>query len=342
MPEKTLKNIMPEKELDSRLHNLRKWLHRQLAVDSVLIKPASEDASFRRYFRVWVGDKTYVAMDAPPEKEDCAAFIDITHRLQKSGIHAPKIHADDIGNGYLLLDDLGQTLYLSALDAGTVETLYGDAIDALFRMQSKVPAQDLPPYNRKQLLSEMNLYISWFLNEHLKIKLNRTDKSTINDCFDMLTSSALEQPTTFVHRDYHSRNLMVCKDSNPGILDFQDAMCGPITYDLVSLLRDCYIKWPENRIKKWRTSYYQKLLERKMISVGLDKFERWFDWMGMQRHLKAIGIFSRLRHRDGKSNFLGDIPRTYNYILTVCGRYPELGKFAALMGKLQIQKRIFQ
>jgi hypothetical protein len=325
---------------DIRLAALKQWVKAQLGVNTIIIKPASGDASFRRYFRVWVGDTTYIAMDAPPEKENCAAFVDIAFRLQLNSIHAPAVHAKDLQQGFLLLDDLGNKLYLSGLDAKSAGPLYRDALDTLLCMQSNVPADDLPPYDHRQLQNEMDLFVDWFLSRHLHIKLNGEANDILTDCFELLIASALEQPKVFVHRDYHSRNLMICDTHNPGVLDFQDAMYGPITYDLVSLLRDCYIAWPKNQVQQWLKFYHLQLTEQQLISVDLVKFERWFDWMGMQRHLKAIGIFARLNHRDGKPNYLSDIPRTYDYILAVCKYYPDFMAFSELMARLQIHERL--
>lgn len=342
MSEKQEQNSICCEDADIRLRNLKLWSKSQLGVNSLVVKPASEDASFRRYFRLWVNDKTYIVMDAPPNKENCEPFIDISDRLRQHNIHAPKIHAKDLKQGYLLLDDLGSTSYLTALESSTANRLYGDALETLLRMQKNVPAQDLPPYNHQQLQNEMELFTDWFLTKHLQLSLDKNDKVGLNSCFELLISSALAQPRVFVHRDYHSRNLMACKNSNPGVLDFQDAMHGPITYDLVSLLRDCYIKWPKNQIENWLRIYYQLLTEHNLITKPYEKFKTWFDWMGMQRHLKAIGIFSRLKYRDGKSSFLKDIPRTYSYIVEVCNHYPDLAIFSETMAKLHVHERVSQ
>jgi len=325
---------------DTRFEALHAWLEKQLPAVPFVVKPASADASFRRYFRVWSGDSTYIAMDAPPGKEDCTPFISVAYRLRLNNIHAPAIHAKSPEQGFLLLDDLGDRLYLSELNSQTVDKLYGDALDALLLMQNSVPAYDLPVYDRQLLLNEMNLFKHWFLQQHLHLKLDGDAEEILNECFELLIASALEQPSVFVHRDYHSRNLMLCDDNNPGILDFQDAVYGPVTYDLVSLLRDCYVAWPKEQVQRWLKFYYARLNENQLINVDYIKFERWFDWMGMQRHLKAIGIFARLNHRDGKSNFLNDIPRTYEYITGVCRHYPDLMSFSKLMAALQIHERL--
>ncbi|MBN1378278.1 MAG: phosphotransferase [Gammaproteobacteria bacterium] len=340
MLENQIENIVDRDHSDARLEALKQWVKEQLAVSTIIIKPASVDASFRRYFRVWMGDNTYIAMDAPPDKENCSHFVDIAYRLRLNDIHAPEIHAKDLRQGFLLLDDLGDKPYLSCLDSKSVATLYGDALDTLLCMQNNVPADDLPPYDSQQLQNEMDLFVHWFLQEHLHIKLDEEAKNILTDCFELLIASALEQPRVFVHRDYHSRNLMVCDAQNPGVLDFQDAMYGPITYDLASLLRDCYIAWPRIQIQHWLKLYYTQLSMQQLINVEFVKFERWFDWMGMQRHLKAIGIFARLHHRDGKSNFLVDIPRTYDYIVSVCKYYPDFMSFSQLMARLRIHERL--
>lgn len=342
MLEKHFHNIVDNNGNDMRLLQLKNWLEDQLGVRSLVIKPASEDASFRRYFRVWTDNATYVAMDAPPDKEDCVPFIDIAYRLRLNNINAPAIYARDLENGFLLLDDLGSTSYLSALDSRTVAALYGDALHTLLCMQKNIAADDLPAYNRRLLLQEMELFVEWFLHRHLQIKITEKLGCIIYDAFELLIASALEQPNVFVHRDFHSRNLMVCNNNNPGVLDFQDAVYGPITYDLVSLLRDCYISWPTHQVQKWLKLYYERLAEHHLVNVDFVKFERWFDWMGMQRHLKAIGIFARLNHRDGKPNFLKDIPRTWEYVAAVCKYYPDFMSFSELMAKLRIHERLPQ
>jgi N-acetylmuramate 1-kinase len=325
---------------DERLQLLKKWLAAHLQPKGLVVKRASEDASFRRYFRVWSGDATYIAMDAPPTNENCVPFINIAQRLESHGLNVPHIFRQDTAQGFLLLGDLGSVSYLSKLDAKTVNSLYGDALAVLLKMQTQVPAQDLPPYDDRLLRSEMSLFVDWFLAQHLKLKLTPEHEQAIAGTFDLLARSALEQPRVFVHRDYHSRNLMVTPEHNPGILDFQDAMHGPITYDLVSLLRDCYIAWPRVQVEEWLHRHHDALTGAGLVQVPLAPFRRWFDWMGMQRHLKAIGIFARLNYRDRKPGYIKDIPRTINYVFEVCAEYPELAPFRELLDRLLIRERL--
>lgn len=325
---------------DPRLAALKTWLEARLGSGGFSVEPASADASFRRYFRVYHGGDSHIAMDAPPEREDCRPFVRICERLHAYGLNTPRILERDLAKGFLLLDDLGGTQYLAALDAGNAESLYGDALDALLRMQTRVPAADLAPYDRDELLREMMLFVDWFLQRHLQVTIDEQGRSVIHDTFEQLIDNALEQPRVFVHRDYHSRNLMVRDTNNPGILDFQDAVNGPVTYDLVSLLRDCYIAWPEADIKRWVHGYHGRLREAGLVDVEIPVFQRWFDWMGVQRHLKAIGIFARLNHRDGKPGYMNDIPRAFGYVSDVCARYPELEPFARLMQRLSIAGRL--
>lgn len=325
---------------DPRRAALHSWLAAQLGAGEFETQPASGDASFRRYFRVRHAGRSWIAMDAPPEHEDCRPYVAVAERLREHGLNAPRVRHRDLDRGFLLLDDLGDMQYLSSLDESTAERLYGDALEALFVMQTTVPASELPPYDEALLRGEMQLFVDWFLGRHLGLDLTGEARAVIDRTFRHLVDSALEQPRVFVHRDYHSRNLMVCEPDNPGILDFQDAVCGPVTYDLVSLLRDCYIAWPDERVRGWTDRHYRRLLESATVDADAETFRRWFDWMGAQRHLKAIGIFARLNHRDGKPAYLGDIPRTFSYLDEVCSRWPELGGFHRLLGELRIAERL--
>ena len=319
--------------MTDRLDLLRQWTQRQLAWPAVELVPASSDASFRRYFRVSGENDSFILMDAPPEREDCRPFIHVSELMLELGLHVPRVIASDLEQGFLLLSDLGSRSYLDALDDSTVDRLYGDAMGALLALQSCVtPDCGLPDYDRTLLLDEMGLFRDWLLGRHLGIELDSARAAELDACFNRLADSALAQPMVCVHRDYHSRNLMVC-DHNPGILDFQDAVIGPLTYDLVSLLRDCYIRWPQEKIEDWVSGYYDLALQSGILrsEQGSETdFMRWFDWMGVQRHLKAAGIFARLNHRDGKPGYLADIPRTLGYVREVCAGYPEL----ALVGQL--------
>lgn len=317
-----------------RYQQLLAWLATQLPVPPDEVAPASSDASFRRYFRVRYNGHSRIVMDAPPDKEDCQPFIAVAGALRALGLQAPEVLATDLKQGFLLLTDLGSRQYLAVLDETSVETLYGDALAALARLQTGGdPATELlPPYEAALLEREMELFREWFLGRHLGLVLN-ADEQRILDCtFARLRDNALAQPSVWVHRDYHSRNLMVTEQGNPGVLDFQDAVVGPVTYDLVSLLRDCYIAWPRARVEAWALAHRAQLQALGLRGVGEEaQFLRWFDLMGVQRHLKAIGIFARLNHRDGKPGYLGDIPRTLGYVLEVAERYPELAALHRLL-----------
>lgn len=295
---------------------------------------ASADASFRSYWRVRQGTRSWVVMNAPPDKEDVGPFIDIAARLRNAGLNAPEVIATDLAQGFLLLSDLGTRTYLPELDETHVESLYGDAFDALQTMQTRVDAHGLPLYDTLRLTTEMELFPTWFLGRHLGLESSVTQADVIEDCMQRLLNSAAEQPIAFVHRDYHSRNLMIVPDANPGIIDFQDAVIGPITYDLVSLLKDCYIQWPLARVYGWAEGYRQRLVAAGVVEVGPTRWRRWFDWMGLQRHLKVLGIFARLNYRDGKSGYLNDLPLVLDYTLGVCHRYGELAPFGEWLEKL--------
>lgn len=322
--------------VDQRLDELKHWLANDLALGELPIEPASGDASFRRYFRVTGAGRTYIAMDAPPDREDSAPFVTVARLFFDLGLNVPEILAQDEARGFYLLSDLGNRMYLDELNEGSVERLYGDALDALMVIQARGPDDDrLPPYDRELLLREMELFREWYVGRHLEIGLSAAQHEVLTAMFDRLADSALEQPAVCVHRDYHSRNLMRVEWNNPGILDFQDAVVGPITYDLVSLLRDCYVAWPRERVEQWALGYFDQAVQSGLLrDEHGDHFLRWFDWMGVQRHLKATGIFARLNHRDGKAGYLGDIPRTFAYMQDVCGRYPDLSPLADLLLKL--------
>jgi len=269
-------------------------------------------------------------MDAPPDKENIEPFIRIAALLRCSQIHVPTIFHQNLPDGFLLLEDLGSQCFLDQLDADNATTLYQSAFDTLFNLQTHTAIENcgLPVYDEPLLYRELALFEDWFLNQLLDIQIPESIWETVSA---HLIKTALEQPVTCVHRDYHSRNIMFLNDGTPGVIDFQDAVIGPITYDLVSLLRDCYIAWPNQQVEEWMAHYYQRLLQAKLVACHPEQFKRWFDLMGLQRHLKAIGIFSRLHLRDGKSNYLNDIPRTLNYVATVCASYPELAEFSAFM-----------
>lgn len=319
------------------MSQLQAWLKSIPDHELADIRPASADASFRRYFRVTdtVTGQTFVVMDAPPDKEDCGPFVHITQLLRGVHVNAPAIITMDLERGFLLLDDLGDRQYLDHLDENSSETLYHDALIALVNMQR---IQDhLPSYDRQRLLDEMELFEPWYLNRHLGIELDARQTSMLNSIFDLLIDSALEQPQVFVHRDYHSRNLMLVDSNNPGVIDYQDAVIGPVTYDLVSLFKDCYIEWPRAKVEYWLDRY----LELTPVGITVDRtcFIRWFDLMGVQRHLKVLGIFARLNYRDGKSRYLDDLPLTLRYVLDCCERYSELAPLRDLLAATVLARR---
>ncbi|NNG12151.1 MAG: phosphotransferase [Halobacteria archaeon] len=314
--------------MPQRIEALKLWLQDELAFRDYTLNPASADASFRRYFRVAHDGASFIVMDAPPDKEDSRPYIRVARMLYDVGLNVPEIIDDDLEQGFLLLSDLGSRLYLDALNAENADRLYGDALGALATLQACTQATGvLPDYDRTLLMSEMTLFRDWLVGKHLGIALTGRQAAMLDSAFELLAENALVQPQVCVHRDYHSRNLMVTTKNNPGILDFQDAVIGPVTYDLVSLLRDCYISWPRARVEDWALGYQELALQSGILRNEYEdpvQFLRWFDLMGVQRHLKAAGIFARLNHRDGKPGYLADIPRTLGYVTDVATRYREL------------------
>jgi N-acetylmuramate 1-kinase len=320
---------------DLRLHSLERWIAGLPGPAADRIAPASADASFRRYFRVHRGGATQIAMDAPPQRESLDAWLRVARILAATGVHVPAVLAVDVEQGFVLMGDLGRQHYLECLGQGAdPDPLYAAAVDALVRMQSAAGASatELPPYDRELLMREMELFPEWFLGRHLSLAPDAEERAVIAAAFDWLCNEALAQPVVLVHRDYHSRNLLVRTEGNPGIVDFQDAVIGPVTYDLVSLLKDCYIVWPRSRRVAW-LDRYRAGAAAAGIDVGTDRdeFMRWFDRVGLQRHLKVLGIFARLWHRDGKPGYLGDLPRVLDYALEVTGTLPELSRFDAYL-----------
>ncbi len=315
---------------EQRLH----WTRRALDTPALELRPASADASFRSYWRGWRdGGGSVIVMDAPPEHEDIRPWLDVDARLCRAGLAAPRVLAADPESGFIAMQDLGDRTYLPELDAASVDILYADALDALLRMQRDVDAQGLPRYDEPHLVAEMELLPRWFLERHLGVRLDCGTRDVLEIAFRQLVNAALAQPVAFVHRDFHSRNLLVLDADGPGIIDFQDAVLGPLTYDLVSLLRDCYIVWPETRVERWALDYRLRLIDAGLlpVHVGPQAFLRSFDLMGLQRHLKVLGIFCRLWYRDGKRGYLADLPRVYAYAMDVARRYPELAPLAALL-----------
>jgi aminoglycoside/choline kinase family phosphotransferase len=315
---------------------LDEWLARHFADQRISYAPASEDASFRRYFRVTPQHgAAVIVMDAPPEHEDCRPFVKVARLFAAAGVHVPRILAEDLDNGYLLLSDLGNTTYLQALDDASAPQLYGEAITALVRIQCASRPDTLPPYDRELLLRELRLFPDWYIARHLQVTLSSTQREALGQAFERILENNLGQPRAFVHRDYHSRNLMVTQP-NPGILDFQDAVYGPISYDLVSLFKDAYVSWDEERVLDWTIRYWE---QARAAGLPLDSdfhaFYRDFEWMGVQRHVKVLGIFARLFHRDGKSGYLNDMPRVMAYLRKACQRYDALHPLLRLLDQLE-------
>jgi len=320
---------------DDRYQLMIEWLETDLGLAIKTIQPASSDASFRRYFRVEIGEESHIVMDAPPPQEDVRPFIRIEGFLAKAGLKTPAIEASDQEKGFLLLTDLGHVSFLDALNEDSVDRHYGSAMRSLLALQThaSIAESGLPAYDEALLRRELDLFPKWCLEAFLGLEMALEDPAILSRTFDILVQSALDQPRVVVHRDFHSRNLMVSHEDHPGVLDFQDAVIGPVTYDLVSLLRDCYIEWPPERLDGWVKDYYASLLNHQVINQETDfaLFKRWFDLMGMQRHLKAAGIFCRLNIRDHKSSYLQDLPRTLGYVASVGQHYPEFSDFIHLM-----------
>lgn len=313
---------------------LQRWVADELRQSPVELVPASADASFRRYFRVETGHGSVIVMDAPPPQEDCRPFVRIAELLRAAGVHAPEVLAKDLERGFLLLTDLGTQTYLDVLDEHNADVLFGDAIDALCRWQSATRSDVLPPYDRTLLRRELNLFPEWYVARHLGITLTAYEQQVLESTFQLLEDSALAQPQVFAHRDYMPRNLML-STPNPGVLDFQDAVYGPITYDVVSLFRDAFVSWDQARVAAWCTQYRERAIRSGLPVQDEPEFTRALDWMGVQRHLKVLGIFARINYRDGKPNYLADTPRFVNYIRTIGRRYQEFSPLLELLDRLQ-------
>lgn len=327
--------------MTERLERARVWARDTLGVASVNLQPASADASFRRYFRIDVNGESRILMDAPPEREDCRPYVAVTELLERAGIHVPAIHARDLDSGFLLLEDLGVRCYLDELDTDSANALYDDALDALLRMQERVPLETVPEYDTSLVMQELALFDEWFLARHLGIDTDGKIAETLSRSFSLLADRFERQPKVFVHRDYHSRNLMRTRERNPGVLDFQDAVAGPAVYDLISLFRDVYIEWPTSRVEAWMLEYHRRALSRG-VPVAADRatFLSDADLVGAQRHLKVAGIFCRLFYRDAKPDYLRDIPLTLRYLMRECERQPELDELGALLDDLDVQARL--
>jgi aminoglycoside/choline kinase family phosphotransferase len=325
-----------------RLAQLERWLGARFSGSRITLTPASADASFRRYFRVALeGDApaTFIAMDAPPEREDCRPFVHVAALLAGAGLNAPRVLAQDLEQGFLLLTDLGSTTYLEALQRGSDEELparlFGDATDALVKWQLATRRDELPPYDAALLRRELELFPEWYLGRHLAVRLTPGQRDALDRVFALIIGSNLAQPKVYVHRDYMPRNLMVC-EPNPGILDFQDAVYGPITYDAVCLFKDAFLSWDEERVLDWTIRYWEKGRRAGLpVDPDFSRFWRDLEWMGLQRHLKVAGIFARLAYRDGKREYLADTPRFLGYIRPVVARYRVLAPLARLLDEVE-------
>lgn len=322
-------------DTDNRQLALSSWLKNTLQHSEFTLTVASADASFRRYFRVHLADKTLIAMDAPPSHENCEPFVRIARLFGDAGMHVPEVIAQDLTQGFLLLSDLGDVTYLSQLNEATAPALYHDANMALIKLQLASKPGVLPNYDEALLTREMQLFPDWYITKHLNVTLDDKQQQVLQNTFDLLNKNILSQGQVYVHRDYHSRNLMLCHD-NPGVLDFQDAVFGAITYDLVSLLRDAYISWDEEKIIDWLVRYWQSARKQGLpVPVDFSEFYRDFEYTGAQRHIKILGIFARLYHRDGKEGYLKDMPLVMHYLHKVCERYIELKPLLRLLDVLE-------
>lgn len=325
--------------MTDRIAQMKAWLD-SLGYKDYSLDVASEDASFRRYFRLQQGNESWIVMDAPPETEPCDAYVKVAKKLTDIRLSAPQIIHENHDDGFLVITDFGDESYLQALKPENANSLYGDAQAAILQMQTRIDADDLPVYDETLLREEMGLFKEWFLEELLGIELSSGQLAMWQMSVDTLVKNALEQPQVFVHRDFHSRNLMHIDGRNLGILDFQDAVKGPVTYDLVSLFRDCYIDWPEPQVDQWVLDYHGFAVLDHLEGVSGSQFLRWFNLMGVQRHLKAIGIFSRLKLRDGKDQFLQDIPRTLNYLKIVGTQEMSMVGLYTMINELSLGFRV--
>ncbi|GIZ12725.1 aminoglycoside phosphotransferase family protein [Pseudomonas sp. NCCP-436] len=333
---------MPDQ--DVRLQQLQSWLDQQLPdlfdqrgwghVPPAQLSAASSDASFRRYFRWQAGERSLILMDAPPPQENCAPFVRVASLLAGAGVHVPQVLVADLEQGFLLLDDLGRQTYLEVINTDNADALFADAIDALLRLQRLPLPEDLPHYDDALLRRELQLFPEWYVQRHLGVTFSAAQRSVWQCVCDLLVESALEQPKVLVHRDFMPRNLMY-STPNPGVLDFQDAVCGPVTYDITCLFKDAFLSWPEERVQAWLSGYWKQARQTGIpVQASLPEFLRASDLMGVQRHLKVIGIFARICHRDGKPRYLADVSRFFAYIQAVLARRPELADLGELLAGL--------
>ncbi len=318
-----------------RQQRLRQWVEAQLNATVLAFEPASQDASFRRYFRVRADDQSFIVMDAPPEREDCRTFVRVATLMVDAGVHVPRVIAHDYEHGFLLLSDLGTTSYLQTLNQDNADDLFRDAVNTLVRWQLASKPGTLPPYDEALLRRELELFPEWYVQHHRGIRLSAAQQQTLDDLFTRILASNLAQPCVYVHRDYMPRNLMIC-DPNPGVLDFQDAVFGPITYDVASLFRDAFISWDEERVNDWTARYWEQARHAGLpVERDFGAFYRDCEWMGAQRHLKVLGIFARLHYRDGKAGYLEDTPRFIGYLRATAARYRELNPLLALLDAIE-------
>jgi len=326
--------------IDDRAAARLAWTRASLNDKSLTLEPASVDASFRSYWRTHHRGRSLIVMDSPPAKEDPRPWLKIGEQLAAAGLHVPAVYDKNLDQGFLLIEDLGTRLYLPALNDESADALYGDAMDALLRMQTRMSYNDLPPFDETVLINGLKIMPEWFLGRHLGHTPDSQEQQVLSDAFALIINHAMEQPRCFVHRDFHSRNLLMADQNNPGIIDFQGALAGPITYDLASLLRDGYIAWKRERVEHWVESYRQRLQDAKVIGTDIDRaqFLRWFDLTGLHRHIRVLGQFYRLWYRDGKPGYLADVPRVYHYVISVARSYPELAHFVALLER-HVQSR---
>ncbi len=325
--------------MDDRIRALEAWLAPALAGAASRIEPASADASFRRYFRVFLAGRTLIAMDAPPEREDSRPFLHVARLLREAGLNAPEVLAHDLAQGFLLLTDLGRRSYLAALKEGAdIDRLFGDATTALVRWQSATRAGELPEYDEALLRRELQLFPDWYLGRHLGVELGPAQRESLEKVFRAILAANLAEPRVYVHRDYMPRNLMVA-DPNPGILDFQDAVHGPISYDVASLFRDAFVSWEEQRVLDGTIRYWEKARAAGLpVHADFSDFWRDVEWMGLQRHLKVLGIFARLHYRDAKKGYLEDTPRFLGYVRHTVNRYRELAPLGRLLDEVEGRK----
>lgn len=337
MLELKTRKIISDNALD-RFESLRQWLAESVADSRYSLLSASSDASFRRYFRLQfenTASPSLIVMDAPPPHENCAAFVRVARLMQDAGLNVPRILAQDLERGFLLLSDLGTRVYIDELNDGNANALFADALNTLVKWQLASRPSALPPYDEALLRRELNLFPEWYVARHLGIDLDAGQRQTLESMFQIILQSNLAQPTVYVHRDFMPRNLMLT-EPNPGVLDFQDAVIGPITYDAVSLFRDAFISWDEERVLDWTIRYWEQAKHAQLpVNADFGVFYRDFEWMGLQRHLKILGIFARIRHRDGKPRYIADAPRFLAYVRAVCNRYNALTPLTRLLDEFE-------